>query len=162
MVASADPVDISKAIPERVRVFLREIRSGDLWIVSPRTHPLRDPMIAFAVIESEAAVASGLSLSRVIDSRFDRDDRLDVDRTIGTPCVLVFSIDDVGDHKKTPSVMDSVISGRVGTGFPTVYVTDVDIRKHVGRYGAGACGFFSSFRESIKIKNGPTVYVRKS
>lgn len=161
-IASADPAEISKSLPEALRLFLAEITSGDLWIIAPRISHLRHRMVAFAVLSAAGrfGYGTGLSLSRAIESRFDRDERAAVDHAVAQPAPMVFTIDDVGDHKKICSVIEEVVSHRRSCLAPTIYVSDLDVTKHTGRYGHGVCGFLSGFRKKLRVKDGPTACYR--
>lgn len=161
-IAALTPEEIANSIPQQIRLFLSEITTGDLWIIAPRISHLRARMIAFSVIAAAPRYgrASGLSLSKAIESRFDRDERAAVDHSVRQPNPMVFTIDDVGDHKKIMSVVEEVVASRRSCLGPTVYVSDLDVTKHTGRYGHGVCNFLAGFRKRIRVKDGPVVCYR--
>lgn len=153
-IASLPPEEIAKMIPGRMREFLEETRHGDLWVISPRISPAREIVIAYAVTISPRMRTAGLSLSKTIDSRFDREEKASVDAKIADNGILVFRIDDVGDHKKIQSVMEEVVATRTSLRAPTIYVSDVSIVGHTGRYGSHVCKFFGEFKKSLGLKSG--------
>ena len=159
-IASMPISEIEKPIHAKMREFLSETTPGDLWVIAPRISEIRERVLAYAVRRSGASASGGLSLSRLIDSRFDRDDKAVVDKIVGSEGVLIFRIDDVGDHKKIPSVIEEVIGVRSGARARTIYVSSVSIVNHSGRYGPHACRFFGEFKRSIALKSGLVVRFR--
>lgn len=159
-VASLSVDDILKSLPAALVKFLTETRSGDLWVIAPRTSPSLEFVIAYGLTVRADQSASGTSLSKVIDSRFDRDLKGPVDAMVASSSTLVFRIDDVGDHKKIPSVMEEVVGVRSANRSSTIYVSDASIVKHTGRYGIHVCRFFSEFGRGVTLKSGLTVRYR--
>lgn len=145
--------------PQAVQ-FLSEITAHDVWIHGPSTDQAREYLAAYiarsfsdrGMIEGRReAPISGLKLSRLIDSRFDREDRDRVDAIIARGSVLIFTVDDVGDHKKIPSVMDDLIASRRGSSSPTLYLSQTNLVTASGRYGPGVSGFFGTFKAKMKL-----------
>jgi len=164
--ASIPVAKLAKYIPSKVAVFLHEIKTHDIWIHGSPTDQTREYVSAYIARSfAEAGLSSavrepslsGLKLSRLIDSRFDRDDRDLVDAIVSQNSVLVFTIDDVGDHKKIPSVMDDLISARRGSISPTLYLSQANLAKASGRYGSGASSFFESFKTKFRVGAGGAV-----
>lgn len=164
--ASMSLAELSRFVPSKVALFLQEIKTHDVWIHGAPTDQAREYVAAYiARTFADGAMVpgfrdpalSGLKLSRLIDSRFDRDDREQVDLIIARNSMLVFTVDDVGDHKKIPSVMDDLIVARRGSLSPTLYLSHANLSRLSGRYGPGVSGFFDSFKLKFKIGSGGMV-----
>lgn len=165
--------ELERYVARAAVVFLRDIRGDDVWIHGPVTDPCREyPAALCARMHVDSFLSDGrsgqpvvgLKLSKLIESRFDRDDRERVDAMIARDTLLIFTIDNVGDHKKIPSVMDDLIVSRRGCPAPTLYLSDTNIAKLSGRYGPGVSGFFAlSFKPAMSLgtTNTTTIYSRK-
>lgn len=152
--------DLAKYVQPKAAQFLLETKLDDLWIHGPPTDQAREYLAAYIARSfSDDGMTdgrreppiSGLKLSRLIDSRFDRDDRDRVDAIIARSSMMVFTVDDVGDHKKIPSVMDDLIAARRGSISPTLYLSQANLAKASGRYGPGVSMFFESFKAKMKL-----------
>jgi len=156
-VASLPIEEIAASVPPMMGKFLTETRRGDVWVIAPRTSPMLEFVLAYALSLRADQFCSGISLSKTIDSRFDREAKGVVDAMVSSSSTLIFRIDDVGDHMKIQSVMEEVVGVRSANKASTIYVSDVSIVKHTGRYGIHVCRFFSEFNKSASLKSGLTV-----
>lgn len=160
---------LAEMILPKVAQYLCDIKDHDVWIHGAPTDSAREYTAAYIarsyaddqmVAGRRETPLSGLKLSRLIDSRFDREDRERVDAVVARSSLLVFTVDDVGDHRKIPSVMDDLISARRGSLAPTLYLSQANLVRSSGRYGPGVSGFFSTFK--LKFTIGPTKSVTLS
>lgn len=153
-IASMAPGAVVGALGKKLGLFLREIKTDDVWVRAQQSDPVRALAIAAVVDAVGSAPVRGIALSALIDSRFDRELRSAADAVVAVDGLLVFNFDDVGDHKKAGPVAESLVGYRRSCGRPTLYVSDTNVARLTGRFGVGVCSYFSGFGHPARAKSG--------